>query len=85
MNEEELHEALLKAFREYYKANLVWKEKNTRRAAVATRLCLSEIRRLCSLRRKIIQDWRHTTWEEKQGRRPHKYSKDNPNEKADDN
>lgn len=83
--DEELHERLLFAFREYYKANLIWKQKNTRKASVATRLWLSEIRTLCSRRRKVIQEWRHTTWEEKQGRSPRLNSDSKEDADNDDN
>lgn len=56
---DELHEKLLKAFNEYFKANLHWELKGTRRAGMDTRFWLAEIRRLCTERRKVIQEWRY--------------------------
>lgn len=57
--DEELHEQLMLAFREYFKANQEWMAKGTRRAGMDTRECLNVIRRLCSERRKAIMDWRY--------------------------
>lgn len=57
--DEELHEALLKAFNEYFKANLIWKQKKTKKGAVQTRKWLSVIKRLCVKRRMVINDWQH--------------------------
>ena len=60
MTEDELvHEELLRLFRDYYKANLDWKTKHTRKAAIETRNCLSKIRELALERRKLIQQWQH--------------------------
>lgn len=57
--DEELHAELLKAFRQYFEANQKWISKGTRRAGMDTRFWLSEIRRICSARRKHIMDWRY--------------------------
>ncbi len=57
--EEELHDQIIKAFTEYSKANRTWLDRGTKRSAIATRFWLSEIRRLASIRRIKIQDWRH--------------------------
>ena len=57
--DEELHSQLMEAFQKYFKANQDWINKGTRRAGMDTRFWLSEIRRIASLRRKAIQEWRH--------------------------
>jgi hypothetical protein len=57
--DEELHEQLMEAFRQYFKANQNWITKQTKRGAMDTRFWLSEIRRICSARRKHIMDWRY--------------------------
>ena len=57
--DEELHEQLMKAFREYFKANQEWMAKGTRRAGMDTRHWLNEIRHICSDRRKAIMAWRY--------------------------
>jgi hypothetical protein len=67
--EEELHEQLMDAFRAYFKANQEWHTKGTRRAGIKTRNWLSEIRRICKERRKVIQEWRYDVDEEKQARK----------------
>lgn len=55
--DEELHEELLKAFRVYFEANQNWINKATKRSAIRLRQALSEIRRLCSARRKVVREW----------------------------
>jgi hypothetical protein len=57
--DEETHDQLLQAFREYFKLNQVWLEDATQVSGMKTRQCLSKIRDLCFLRRKIIMDWRY--------------------------
>lgn len=57
--DEELHSQLMEAFAKYFKANQDWINKGTRRAGMDTRFWLSEIRRIASIRRKLIQEWRH--------------------------
>ena len=57
--DEELHEQIMQAFREYFKANQDWMNKNTRRAGMDTRNILNEIKHLCVERRKHIMDWRY--------------------------
>lgn len=57
--EEELHDQLMQAFNAYFKANQAWIKKGTRKAGMETRYWLSEIRRICSARRKVIMDWRY--------------------------
>lgn len=56
---EQLHDDLLRAFNEYYKANFIWLTKGTKRSGIDTRYWLAEIRRLCAERRKAIQEWRY--------------------------
>lgn len=57
--DEELHDELMDAFKNYFKANQDWINRGTRRAGMDTRFWLSEIRRIASLRRMKIQEWRH--------------------------
>jgi len=57
--DEELHDQLMDAFRQYYKANQEWIEKGTRRAGLNTRKWLSEIRHIAIQRREKIMDWRY--------------------------
>jgi hypothetical protein len=56
--DEELHAELLSAFRQYFEANQRLVNEGTKRAGMDTRYWLSEIRRICSLRRVSIQEWR---------------------------
>ena len=57
--DEELHEKLLYAFRQYFEANQRWLNKGTKRAGMDVRHWLNEIRKICSARRKVIMDWRY--------------------------
>lgn len=56
--DEELHAELMKVFREYFELNQRWMSTGTKRACIDTRNCLSEIRRICSKRRVVLQEWR---------------------------
>ena len=56
--DEELHEKLMTAFREYFKANQKWLAKGTRRAAMDTRYWLAQIRIIARERRMHIAAWR---------------------------
>jgi hypothetical protein len=56
--DEELHDELLKAFRQYFEANQRWINEGTKRAAMDLRYWMSEIRRICSARRVEVQKWR---------------------------
>jgi hypothetical protein len=69
------HEELYNAFRQYFKYNQIWLSKGTKRAGMDTRFWLSEIRRICSQRRKEIQEWRHEKNEITQKRREAKNQK----------
>jgi hypothetical protein len=69
------HEELYNAFRQYFKYNQIWLTKGTKRAGMDTRFWLSEIRRICSQRRKEIQEWRHEKNEITQKRREAKNQK----------
>lgn len=69
------HEELYNAFRQYFKYNQIWLSKGTKRAGMDTRFWLSEIRRICSQRRKEIQEWRHEKNEITQKRREAKDQK----------
>jgi len=57
--EEETHDELMRAFRQYFEANQRWVNKGTRRAGMDARYWLSEIRRICSQRRDNIMAWRY--------------------------
>lgn len=57
--DEELHEQLMYAFRQYFAANQRWMDRGTRRAGMDTRHWLNVIRHLCDDRRKAIMDWRY--------------------------
>lgn len=70
--DEELHAELLRLFRLYFEANQRWINEGTKRAGMDTRALLSEIRRVCSRRRKHIMEWRRwkdVDWEEQKRRR----------------
>lgn len=56
-DDEELHEELLRLFRDYYKANLSWKNRKTKKACVETRVILAKIRRAGLKRREFLLDW----------------------------
>jgi len=51
----EIHEQLLEKMHEYFDANLRWEGKRTHVAGIELRGLLSEIRRLCSIRRNEVQ------------------------------
>ena len=55
--DEELHDELLKLFRQYFQANQEWLAKGTKRSAINLRQTMSEIRRVCSARRKVVREW----------------------------
>ena len=80
--DEELHDQLMEAFRQYYKANQEWAEKGTRRAGLNTRKWLSEIRHIAIQRRAKIMDWRYEIDKEKAERKELQKAK---NKKADNN
>ena len=60
--DEELHDELLKKFREYFEANQEWLAKGTKRSAIKLRRIMSEIRRICSKRRVVVREW--AEWKE---------------------
>jgi hypothetical protein len=53
------HDDIMDAVRAYYKAHHDWVNKQTRRSGTILRKRLSELRRICSMQRVEIQDWRH--------------------------
>jgi hypothetical protein len=66
--DEELHEQIMQAFREYFKANQRLVNEGTKRACMDTRFWLHRIRELGLERRKHLMDWRKwkdQDWEEK--------------------
>ncbi len=57
--DEELHEKIMYAFRQYFEANQRWLNKGTRRAGMDVRFWLNEIKKLAIERRKVVMDWRY--------------------------
>lgn len=57
--DEELHEKIMYAFRQYFKANQDWMNKATRRAGMDVRYWLNEIKHLSIERRKVVMEWRY--------------------------
>jgi hypothetical protein len=57
--DEEMHDRIMQAFREYFKANQDWMNKGTRRAGMDVRNRLNDIKHLCIERRKHVMDWRY--------------------------
>ena len=55
---EESHEKLMAAFREYFKANQDWQAKGTRRAGENMRYWLAQIRIIARERRGHVQQYR---------------------------
>jgi len=55
---EESHEQLMAAFREYFKANQDWQAKGTRRAGEHMRYWLAQIRIIERERREHVQQYR---------------------------
>lgn len=55
---EESHERLMSAFREYFKANQDWQAKGTRRAGENMRYWLAQIRIIAKDRRTHVQQYR---------------------------
>jgi hypothetical protein len=55
---EESHEQLMAAFRQYFKANQDWQAKGTRRAGEQMRYWLAQIRIIARDRREHVQQYR---------------------------
>lgn len=56
--DEDTHERLMAAFREYFKSNQEWINKGTRRAGENSRYWLAQIRIIARERREKIQQYR---------------------------
>ena len=69
---EDLHDALMKAFHEYYKAHQNWVVKGTRKAGIDARNRLLDIRHIAKAQRKVIMNWRYTIDDEKRQRKAQK-------------
>jgi hypothetical protein len=70
--DEELHAELLRLFRVYFEANQRWINEGTKRAGMDVRKALLDIRKIATLRRDHIMEWRrwkNTAWEESKQRR----------------
>jgi hypothetical protein len=76
IREEETHDELLRAFRQYFEANQRWVNQGTRRAGMDARYWLSEIRRICSQRRDNIMEWRKWLNEETQAKKAQNQGKE---------
>lgn len=70
---EELHEEIMKAFDEYFRANQRWVTKQSEASGVQVRKCLQELKRvslklrqLCDQQRIVVQDWRYANFSPKQ-------------------
>ena len=57
--DEDMHNQLMHAFREYFKANQEWLNKGTRTAGMRVRHWLNEIRKLSQQRRRHVMEWRY--------------------------
>jgi len=55
--DEELHAALMKVFRLYFEENQEWINSGTYASSIRVRHLLSDIRTICSARRKDIREW----------------------------
>ena len=66
---EESHERLMAAFKEYFKENQKWQNKGTRRAGENMRYWLAQIRIIARERREHVQQYRVWLDESKQTRK----------------
>jgi hypothetical protein len=55
--DEQLHAELMRAFKAYFEENQKWQGEATHASSVRLRHRLSDIRRICSARRKDIREW----------------------------
>ncbi len=55
--ENDIHDQLIHAFQQYYKANLHWIQAGSKRSGQDARYWLSEINRLTTEQRKFVMDW----------------------------
>lgn len=55
--DEELHAELMRVFRAYFEENQEWISTGTYASSIRVRHLLSDIRRVCSARRKDIREW----------------------------
>lgn len=73
--DDDLHDKLMAAFRDYFKAHTDWIEKGTRVSGLKTRKTLSTIKKLAMLRREEIMQWRYAIDREKAERKRQKNDK----------
>jgi len=73
---EESHEQLMLAFREYFKANQDWQAKGTRRAGENMRYWLAQIRIIARDRRAHVQQYRVWLDKEKRARKAQEKNND---------
>jgi hypothetical protein len=55
--DEELHAELMRVFRRYFEENQRWFAEDTYASTIRLRHLLSDIRHVCSARRKAIRSW----------------------------
>ena len=55
--DEQLHAELMRAFKAYFEENQKWQSEATHASSIRLRHRLSDIRRICSARRKDIREW----------------------------
>ena len=55
--DEELHAELMRVFRKYFEENQRWFAEDTYASTIRLRHLLSDIRNVCSARRKAIREW----------------------------
>lgn len=86
VQDEETHEQLMAAFREYFKANQKWINEGTKRSAIQLRYWLAQIRIIARARRERVQEWRQwkdVDWEVQKAKR--KAKKDQKQQAQKDN
>jgi hypothetical protein len=66
---EESHEQLMAAFKEYFRANQEWQNRGTRRAGENMRYWLAQIRIIAKQRREHVQQYRVWLDREKSARK----------------
>lgn len=60
--DETLHDKLLAELRLYFEANQIWATQPSRKAAIAVRRHLINIRKICNDQYHVIQKWRYVVY-----------------------
>lgn len=85
--DEVLHDALMAAFREYFKANQKWLNEGTKRSGMHVRYWLAQIRIIARDRRAKVQEWRQwkdADWEVQKANRKAKKDQKQQAQDTDD-